>query len=118
MITIYVSYFSFRQPGKLQIKNKSAIYTTWNVSHQPITGEKCCIPPQGSKSSYIIGLLIILSQISAKTDQTTKSNTHHKQPNPTEGRYYIDRPSTGQGTKYNGTRTIQDLKVAQIPILQ
>ena len=63
MITINVSYFFFRQPGKLQIKNKSAIYTAWNVSHQLITGGKCCIPPQGDKSAYIIDLLIILSQL-------------------------------------------------------
>ena len=55
--------FLFQATRKAANKRKSAIYIAWNVSHQLNTGEICCIPPKGDKSAYIIGLIIILSQL-------------------------------------------------------
>ena len=44
-------------------KNRSAVYTAWNLDHMLNSAEANIIPPQGEKSAMIIGLLIIFSQL-------------------------------------------------------
>ena len=55
--------FLFQYTKRFAGQKRSAVYTAWNVDHQLNSAEVNIIPPQGDKSAYIIGLLIILSQL-------------------------------------------------------
>ena len=55
--------FLFQYTKRFSGQRRSAVYTAWNVDHQLNSAELNIIPPQGEKSAYIIGLLIIFSQL-------------------------------------------------------
>ena len=61
--------FLFQNTKRFAGQRRSAVYTAWNVDHQLNSAEVNIIPPQGDKSAYIIGLLIILSQLEQMKQQ-------------------------------------------------
>ena len=61
--------FLFQNTKRFAGQRRSAVYTAWNVDHQLNSAEANIIPPQGDKCAYIIGLLIILSQLEQMKQQ-------------------------------------------------
>ena len=61
--------FIFHLTKRFAGKNRSAVYTAWNLDHMLNSAEANIIPPQGEKSAMIIGLLIIFSQLEQMKQQ-------------------------------------------------